>query len=282
MLVPASGFLLSCGTNSLIESGLCSNSLSPERSPRLFSFKEPSPSTAAPSLAQLFYSFLIHCGLTYNQPPALLLIMKPRGPGGGCVPSRKIPSHLLSQEGGGRAFCEAACHSEKPSTAGPGWRAAWASLGSALSSRTVKGKRILQNLCAWPEEANLYLGTKETPRCLGSFALKWLKEKQKRQGGQTCPHEDIHSWEGRGQGMFKGKKLRSGQIYGSRGHGVRRSQHGMAGSSQKGLPVQPHSHARRPSAASSAKCQTPLLHCSPSWGASLPRPQGLALHLSGC
>lgn len=69
----------------------------------------------------------------------------------------------------------------------------------------MKGKRILQNLCAQPEEANLFLVTKETPRCLDSFALKWLKEKQERQGGQTCTHEDIHSWECGGQGAFKGK-----------------------------------------------------------------------------
>lgn len=47
----------------------------------------------------------------------------------------------------------------------------------------MRGKEILQNLCAQSEEADLFLVTKETPGCLDSFALKWRKEKQKRQGG---------------------------------------------------------------------------------------------------
>lgn len=101
-LFPLQAFCSRVGLTPLSESGLCSNSISPERPSRLFYFKEPPPSTPAPSLAQLFYSFLIDCCLTYNQPPALFPIMKPRGPCGGCVPSRKIPSTSFPrrEEGG--------------------------------------------------------------------------------------------------------------------------------------------------------------------------------------
>lgn len=64
----------------------------------------------------------------------------------------------------------------------PASRGAWDTLGALPCPReeAVKKKRIPQNLCAKPKDANTFLVTEEAPRCLDSFALKWLKEKQKR------------------------------------------------------------------------------------------------------
>lgn len=50
----------------------------------------------------------------------------------------------------------------------------------------------------------MFLVTKDAPRGL---SLQWLKEKQKREGGQTCTHEDIHSWESGGKEQFRLKAL---------------------------------------------------------------------------
>lgn len=80
------------------------------------------------------------------------------------MPSRKIPSTSFPRREERGPFGEAVCHLEKPFTTVPGWRAAWASLSSALSWRSSEGETDLSEPVCTARGSNPVLVTKETPK----------------------------------------------------------------------------------------------------------------------
>lgn len=144
------GFCSHVWLTPFFESGLCSNSISPGRSPWLFYFKEPPlPELQPHPQLSSFTNSKSTVVSPKNQPPALYLIMKPRGQSVGRLPLQKTPSIFFPRRKERRLFWEAVPNLGEAIHNCPSFKGFVGLLGVLPCPReeAVKRKQIPYNLC---------------------------------------------------------------------------------------------------------------------------------------